>query len=216
MNLYPKGEEAKSSNRRRNWCYYKLGRGRFWSYQQGKQIVWLDDTNFDLFCRRKRERARAGNRAVHKLPASKGPNVNLICAISAAGLLAVEWRRGSFNNESATAWVETLIQRTQDTWNRLEDLVIVVDNAPAIAGLKQFLIGQQLHYCGWLLIHPCWIPWKNMVQSEGIRKDKPESPRSSTSWCWSCSFCSLYIGPVLPFYLWALIISLKINVDKFK
>lgn len=29
--------------------------------QQGKQIVWLDETNFNLFCRRKRGRARAGN-----------------------------------------------------------------------------------------------------------------------------------------------------------
>lgn len=66
---------------------------------------------------------------MQKLSASKGPNVNLICAISAAGLLEVERRRGSFNNESATAWVETP-QRTQDTGNRPEGLVIVVDNAP--------------------------------------------------------------------------------------
>lgn len=107
--------------------------------QQGKQIVWLDETNFNLFCRRKRGRAKAGIRAVQKLPASKGPNVHLICAISAAGLLAVERRRGSFTNELANAWVETLMQRWQDTGNRLEDLVIVIDNAPCHSRVEAVL-----------------------------------------------------------------------------
>lgn len=98
-------------NKTRRAEYFRILNERI---QQGKQIgIRLDGTNFNLFCRRKRERARAGNRAVQKLPACKVPNVNLICAILAASLLAVERRRGSFNNESATAWVETIIQRTQ-------------------------------------------------------------------------------------------------------
>jgi hypothetical protein len=58
--------------------------------QEEKQIVWFYETNFNLFCRRKRRRAKVGNRVVQTLPSSKGPNVHLICAISAAGVLCME------------------------------------------------------------------------------------------------------------------------------
>lgn len=109
--------------------------------QQGKQIVWLDETNFNLFCRRKQGRSKAGQRAVQKLPSSKGPNVHLICAISAAGVVAMERRRGSFTNESANAWVENLLQRWQDSGNRIEDLVIVMDNAPCHSRVETVLEG---------------------------------------------------------------------------
>lgn len=71
--------------------------------QQGNQIVWLDKTTFNLFCRRKRGRAKVGNRTVQKLLASKGPDGYLICAISAPGLLAMDRRIGSITNESANA-----------------------------------------------------------------------------------------------------------------
>lgn len=32
--------------------------------RQGKQIVWIDETNFNLFCRRSRGRSKAGTRAI--------------------------------------------------------------------------------------------------------------------------------------------------------
>jgi len=35
--------------------------------QQGKQIVWMDETNFSLFCRRTTGHARVGNKAVQHL-----------------------------------------------------------------------------------------------------------------------------------------------------
>lgn len=111
--------------------------------QQGKQIVWLDETNFNLFCRRKRGRAKAGNRAVQKLPSSKGPNVHLICAISAAGVVHIERRRGSFTAATANAWVQTILTRWEETGNQLEDLVIVPDNAPCHKSLETVIDATQ-------------------------------------------------------------------------
>lgn len=104
--------------------------------EEGKQIVWMDQTNFNLFCRRSKGRALSGLRAVQKLPAAKGPNVHLIGAISAAGVVMMERRRGSFTAELANAWVTSLLQRWQNLGNQLDDLVIVCDNAPCHSRLE--------------------------------------------------------------------------------
>lgn len=53
--------------------------------QQGRQVIWLDETNFNLFCRRTKGRSRIGERAVQKVPASRGKNIHLLGAISATG-----------------------------------------------------------------------------------------------------------------------------------
>nr|CAI5834115.1 unnamed protein product [Callosobruchus analis] len=99
----------------------------------GKQIVWIDETNFNLFCRRTRGRSRVGVRAVQHLPAARGPNVHLIDAISPAGVVTMERRRGSFSSDSANIWITNLLQRWQDMGNEVGDLVIVCDNAPCHA-----------------------------------------------------------------------------------
>lgn len=104
--------------------------------EQGKQIVWIDQTNFNLFCRRSKGRALAGSRAIQKLPAAKGPNVHLIGAISAASVVMMERRRGSFTAELANAWVASLLHRWQNLGNQLDDLVIVCDNAPCHSRLE--------------------------------------------------------------------------------
>nr|CAI5841804.1 unnamed protein product [Callosobruchus analis] len=99
----------------------------------GKQIVWIDETNFNLFCRRTRGRSRVGVRAVQHLPAARGPNVHLIGTISPAGVVTMERRRGSFSSDSANIWITNLLQRWQDMGNEVGDLVIVCDNAPCHA-----------------------------------------------------------------------------------
>ncbi|XP_036343375.1 uncharacterized protein LOC118752589, partial [Rhagoletis pomonella] len=105
--------------------------------QQGKQIVYLDETNFNLFCRRTKGRARSGTRAVLTLPPSRGPNVHLIGAISTSGVLSMETRRGSFKKESAAEWVRGLFEKWTSMGNVLSDLVLVCDNTPCHAGLEQ-------------------------------------------------------------------------------
>lgn len=109
--------------------------------QLGKQIVWIDETNFNLFCRRTRGRSRMGSRAVQHLPASRGPNIHLIGGISAAGVVLMEQRRGSFKSETANNWLRTLLQQWQDMGNQLGDLVIVCDNAPCHRTLETAIDG---------------------------------------------------------------------------
>lgn len=109
--------------------------------QQGKQIVWIDETNFNLFCRRCRGRSRVGNRAVQLLPAARGPNIHLIGGMSAAGIVAMDRRRGSFNAGAANEWILQLMQQWENGGNQLVDLVIVCDNAPCHARLATALNG---------------------------------------------------------------------------
>lgn len=104
--------------------------------RQGKQIVWVDETNFNLFCRRSRGRSKAGCRAVQQLPSARGPNVHVIGAISAAGVVAMERRRGSFTALLANEWIQRLMRTWEELGNRLSDLVIVCDNAPCHSRLE--------------------------------------------------------------------------------
>lgn len=55
--------------------------------------------------------------------------------------MCTERRRGSFTWETANAWLQTLIERWEENGNELEDLVIVVDNAPCHSRLEAILAG---------------------------------------------------------------------------
>lgn len=103
----------------------------------GKQIVFIDETNFNLFCRRTKGRARRGHRAVMQLPSAKGPNVHLIGAMSATGMVLLERRRGSYTKELANEYIGRVVQRWIDNGNNAADLVIVADNAPCHARLEE-------------------------------------------------------------------------------
>ena len=51
-----------------------------------KTILYMDESNFNLFCRRTCGRSIRGERSVVKLPNSKGPNSHIIGAITSAGV----------------------------------------------------------------------------------------------------------------------------------
>jgi hypothetical protein len=65
-----------------------------------------------------------------------GPNVHLIGAISTAGIVTMERRRGSFTANLAHTWATSLLQHWQEMGNQLADLVIVCDNAPCHSRLE--------------------------------------------------------------------------------
>jgi len=77
--------------------------------RSGKQVVWIDETNFNLFIRRNFGRSRQGTRAVVTLPAARGPNIHVIGAISATGPVKFETRRGSFTWQAANEWIGRLV-----------------------------------------------------------------------------------------------------------
>lgn len=106
-----------------------------------KHVVWVDETNFNLFCRRTRGRAVSGSRAVLQLPTSKGPNVHVIGAISTYGVLTMDRRRGAFRSSNANEWMREVFQKWRHLGNSLEDLVVVCDNAPAHCKLEEVFVG---------------------------------------------------------------------------
>lgn len=90
----------------------------------------MDESNVNLFCRRTRGRARIGERAVTRMPNSKGPNVHIIGAISSMGPELIECKRGSFNWESANAYIQRLVQAVVERGVPRRDIIIICDNAP--------------------------------------------------------------------------------------
>lgn len=77
------------------------------------------------------------------MPASKGPNVHIIGAISTEGVLQMVKRRGSFRRDEASQWLQqlcsTLVGRGFDVTN----VVIVHDNAPCHVGFVEALGGME-------------------------------------------------------------------------
>lgn len=65
--------------------------------RDGKQTVYIDETNFNLFFRKIKGRLRIGSRAVQILPACRGPNIHVIGAIYCNGIVKFAKKRGFFN-----------------------------------------------------------------------------------------------------------------------
>ncbi|XP_046803550.1 uncharacterized protein LOC124419134 [Lucilia cuprina] len=105
--------------------------------RDGKQVVWLDETNFNLFCRRKRGWSRCGTRAVQTVPTSRGPNIHLIGTIGTSGVIKMCLKRGSFNANAANGYVEDVFRKWEDLGNNLSELVVVCDNAPCHSKLER-------------------------------------------------------------------------------
>ena len=77
---------------------------------QNKTIIWMDETNINLYCRHTRRRAPAVQRAMVVLPRSKGPNVHVIGAIT--NFQVVKWSRlrRAFRLQSAKDWLADMLQ----------------------------------------------------------------------------------------------------------
>ena len=100
----------------------------------GKKIIWIDETNFNLFCSRQFGRASRGSRARIPVASSKGRNVHLIGAISIDGVLKYTIKRGSFTADLCRTWMEELIESLPTAMG--EGYVVVCDNAPCHSRLE--------------------------------------------------------------------------------
>ncbi|KAF0706651.1 hypothetical protein AaE_014009 [Aphanomyces astaci] len=49
--------------------------------EEGDYVVYYDETNYKIYCKRSQGRSKRGQRAVEKMPASKGPNVQVQCVV---------------------------------------------------------------------------------------------------------------------------------------
>lgn len=114
--------------------------------RDGKQCVWMDETNFNLYCRRSKGRAKKGKRAVQTLPVSKGPNIHLIGAISATGVILMERRRGSFTAALGNEFALKVVAQWTALGHAEEDLVLIGDNAPCHAQIETAIAGTRANF----------------------------------------------------------------------
>lgn len=122
----------------------------------------MDETNFNLFCRRGFGWARQGSRAVAVRPSSKGPNVHLIGAISTDGKEHIQMRRGSFTAESASDFVVELARRLRDRDLNMGDVVLICDNAPCHARLQTACDAEGIHLLRLAPYSPALNPIENV------------------------------------------------------
>ena len=78
--------------------------------RENKTIIWMDETNINLYCRRTQARAPAGQRAAVALPGCKGPNVHVIGAITDFQIIKWSRLRGAFRSQSAKDWLADMLQ----------------------------------------------------------------------------------------------------------
>lgn len=127
-----------------------------------KHILYVDEANVNLFLRRSFGRARRGQRATVKMPASRGANIHMIAAISQTGLEKFTSRRGSFRNEHFNCWLRELIEETVANGTPIGNIVIVIDNAPCHSRAEDVLAN---YPTAQLLRLPPYSPMLNPIEN---------------------------------------------------
>lgn len=78
-----------------------------------RQIIWIDESGFNMHLRRKYGRALAGLRANVVVANSRGYNLSICAAMSEEGLLSHKIHRGAYNSTLFCAFLEQLCMRLQ-------------------------------------------------------------------------------------------------------
>ncbi|ETV83521.1 hypothetical protein H257_04235 [Aphanomyces astaci] len=116
----------------------------FVEYQRnGDFIVYYDETNFNIYCHRSVGRSKQRTRATIVLPPSKGPNLQVQCAVSAEiGIVSHRLERGSIKMDKNAQFVEEFYRaaKASEAYTASfvgKKVVIVLDNAPAHSQTEQ-------------------------------------------------------------------------------
>ena len=107
-------------------------------------IVYLDETNFNIHCSRKKAWAKKGERAIVKVHSTKAPNINVLCAVSSyiRGCVNFKTIRGSVTSQVFAKFVNDTIQEIVNLINGEENppkITLVIDNAPAHSGVENLI-----------------------------------------------------------------------------
>lgn len=102
----------------------------------GKTLIYIDETNCNLFLRRNFGRSFKGTRCSVKAPTSKGKNVHIVAGITQTGLTYWKKRRGSYKKEDCCEWFRCLLRQVTEP---MTSTVIVCDNAPIHVSLENVL-----------------------------------------------------------------------------
>lgn len=112
-----------------------------WLEVFGKRVIWIDETNFNLYCTRQRGRSIQGSRVRIPVANSKGRNLHIIGAIDSSGLVRYTCKRGSFTAAICNNWMTELL--TELSAQTSDSCVIVCDNAPCHSKLESVFSSSQ-------------------------------------------------------------------------
>ncbi|KAG3111740.1 hypothetical protein PI124_g10592 [Phytophthora idaei] len=130
---------------------------------EGKKTFYVDETNFDLWYSRSRDRSLKGKRAVDKNTASKGSNIHVIACISEEGLAYSEKRFGSFTSENCNELFRRLLTHIART-TRHDNVVLVADNAPCHANIEDVFEEEPFADAKFLRLGP-YCPMLNPIEN---------------------------------------------------
>ncbi|EEY55460.1 uncharacterized protein PITG_20267 [Phytophthora infestans T30-4] len=97
----------------------------------GKIILYMDETNFNLWSTRTRGRSLRGRRAMKKVFAGGGQNMHVIACISENGLVYNETKFVTNRHANTNDFIRSLLRHIRDASElTLADVVLVLDNTP--------------------------------------------------------------------------------------
>ena len=142
-----------------------------------KMVIFIDETNVNLFLRRSQGRSRKGTRCSLKSPTSKGKNVHVIGGISQRGLVYWERRRGSYRKEDCCEWLRNMLRALPEP---MSNIVVVCDNAPVHCALESVFEEEEFEGAALLRAAPysapinpieeCWSTLKAAMKREMASK----------------------------------------------
>lgn len=126
-------ERANSDeNKRRRRLYTQ----QLLEYQaQNLPIIYMDETNYNLFISRTQGRSKKGARCSYISAGSRGSNIHIIGCIGNLGLIHHEMRRGSFRQPEANDFVRNCLRNAVNMYH--SPVVLVIDNAPCHAAIEE-------------------------------------------------------------------------------
>lgn len=135
-------------------------------------IVFIDETNFNLYTKRQYGRSSKGKKAVSRDPSSKGPNIHVIGGISTNGLEFWESRRGSFKKAQAEDWMKRLIRTMVNRGTNVQDIVLVIDNAPCHSDIERILNEDEFNLVRIIRLAPYSAPLNPIEAAWSMMKEK--------------------------------------------
>ncbi|KAG2766395.1 hypothetical protein PC129_g8758 [Phytophthora cactorum] len=82
--------------------------------QNGDFVVYYDETNFNVYCKRTQGRAKRGEQATVVLPPSRSANLQVQCAVSTeVGLVHYRLYRGSIRMDENAAFIDEIYDKVK-------------------------------------------------------------------------------------------------------
>ncbi|CAH8566456.1 unnamed protein product [Dicrocoelium dendriticum] len=105
------------------------------SETEGRQAVWIDETNFNIFCARTMGCSSRATSAQCTVPNILCQKLHLIGALTSDGLIDYNIMRGNFKKERCAAWLRRMLDARGPSF--IENCLLICDNAPCHTKLER-------------------------------------------------------------------------------